>query len=136
MWEWEWIFGHAAKAICSLGVRSPCCGPLMRFYKESNNPPIKRIITFSRTPLTVRIELTYFQFVLKSSVQNILKKNEKISNVSAANFLRPNMNISFNLTWHHAYARTIGPKPFWSYICIKSWIQFQNTRYFLASNSS
>ena len=24
VWEWEWIFGHAVKAISSLGVRSPC----------------------------------------------------------------------------------------------------------------
>ena len=23
IWEWEWIFGHAVKAISSLGVRSP-----------------------------------------------------------------------------------------------------------------
>ena len=24
IWEWEWIFGRAGKAISSLGVRSPC----------------------------------------------------------------------------------------------------------------
>ena len=24
IWKWEWIFGHAVKAISSLGVRSPC----------------------------------------------------------------------------------------------------------------
>ena len=24
IWEWEWIFGRAVKAISSLGVRSPC----------------------------------------------------------------------------------------------------------------
>ena len=24
IWEWEWIFGHAVKAISSPGVRSPC----------------------------------------------------------------------------------------------------------------
>ena len=24
IWEWEWIFGRALKAISSLGVRSPC----------------------------------------------------------------------------------------------------------------
>ena len=28
IWEWEWIFGHAVKAICSLGVRSPWVGHL------------------------------------------------------------------------------------------------------------
>ena len=27
IWEWEWIFGHAEKAISSLGVRSPCLQP-------------------------------------------------------------------------------------------------------------
>ena len=24
IWDWDWIFGHAVKAISSLGVRSPC----------------------------------------------------------------------------------------------------------------
>ena len=24
IWDWDWIFGRAVKAICSLGVRSPC----------------------------------------------------------------------------------------------------------------
>ena len=31
VWEWEWIFGRAVKAIYFLGVRSPCsakqCNP-------------------------------------------------------------------------------------------------------------
>ena len=27
IWEWELIFGHAVKAISSLGVRSSCCQP-------------------------------------------------------------------------------------------------------------
>ena len=34
IWEWEWIFGRAVKAISSLGVRSPCCKPfhLSKFH--------------------------------------------------------------------------------------------------------
>ena len=24
IWDWDWIFGHAVKALFSLGVRSPC----------------------------------------------------------------------------------------------------------------
>ena len=24
IWDWDWIFGHAVKAISSLGVRGPC----------------------------------------------------------------------------------------------------------------
>ena len=31
IWEWEWIFGRAVKAISSLGVRSPC----LRFFNDT-----------------------------------------------------------------------------------------------------
>ena len=35
IWEWEWIFGRAVKAISSLGVRSPCYNQI-RWSKKSD----------------------------------------------------------------------------------------------------
>ena len=32
IWEWEWIFGCAVKAISSLGIRSPCLKIFFRKY--------------------------------------------------------------------------------------------------------
>ena len=31
IWDWDLIFGHAMKAISSLGVRSPCYGCTITF---------------------------------------------------------------------------------------------------------
>ena len=31
IWDWDWIFGRAVKAISSLGVRSPCCNSSCRY---------------------------------------------------------------------------------------------------------
>ena len=42
IWDWEWIFGRAVKAISSPGVRSPCKGScaaaelILTFYSFSS----------------------------------------------------------------------------------------------------
>ena len=57
IWEWEWIFGRAVKAIFSLGVRSPCSLPwhhaqltfkrtLARWYTQWSGNLIKPISSF------------------------------------------------------------------------------------------
>ena len=38
IWDWDWIFGRAVKAISSLGVRSPWFGSLILFSNFNTNP--------------------------------------------------------------------------------------------------
>ena len=38
IWEWEWIFGRAVKAISSPGVRSPCSDRFLKLDKERFPP--------------------------------------------------------------------------------------------------
>ena len=35
IWEWEWFFGHAVKAISTLGVWSPCLSPIYSLAQRS-----------------------------------------------------------------------------------------------------
>ena len=37
IWDWDWIFGRAVKAISSLGVRSPWLQVYGRFYVKTKN---------------------------------------------------------------------------------------------------
>jgi len=44
IWEWEWIFGRAVKAISSLDVRSPWYEPKLTCFIEAKNFELPRLL--------------------------------------------------------------------------------------------
>ena len=99
MWEWEWIFGRAVKAISSQVVRSPCC---YEFKKELD--PIVQWLMVADCAMAeslARICIICLAIILELSPQDI------VLHINVKSEIIPLVVVACGIWWKNEIGRKL-----------------------------